>query len=515
MDGATRAALDAALAAEDPWTELAELRRAGPAELLAVAEQRYALAEAPERRKLSWLLGGLKAPAGPVLLRLLAAHSGDDAFDLLGTAVRCGVRMPSELVRRLAEEFGPVEPVLHAMGLTGDPAFGEYLARWLDEPDKQRAAAIALGRLGDRRWTVPIAERLGRAEGLNHTGLAVALELLGDPAAVPHLVRQLKDASAPGALLHALVRLTGRDPLVPLWDGPSRRHRKAVWRVWSSVDPAEPAEPEIRELVVESARRARFELHEGRGLIRIDYDPPAPGSTWPRWDKSLLVGDDPLYRVSSDCGTCETVLHLLGWPERSAAAVAEQLRTAVSTVDSLGDGVLSALRPLVREMPSGHYRAYLVDLPVEWVTEPGASWWVRRWEHREGMEMDEDGWPGVEHFQLPDRIPGPLPTFGVLLPGQPPHRLDPETVASYRNAIDAGYRPAAVVLGWVEDSYVEAEFEERFLIGVTLDGHHKLAAYADAGVPARIVLLARGEDNWHPDYDWRDRFEEVLAQFSG
>ncbi|GAA2783982.1 HEAT repeat domain-containing protein [Crossiella cryophila] len=512
MAGTTQAALDAALVAADPWAELGALVEAPAPDLAQVAEARYATAEAEQRRRLSWLLGHLGDPGAAAVLRLLAAHTGDDAHDLLGTAVRRGLRLPGELLWRLAADLGDAEPVLHAMGLAADPGFADYLGARLGSKGKRAAAAMALGRLGDRRWTEPIARRLAEVVGLEHTAFVVALELLGDPAAAPYLVRQLKDAVAPGDLLHALVRLTGRDPLLPLWTGPSAESRQTLWRRWSEVDLAVRAEPEIRELVL-GARRAEFELHEGRGRIRFGYDPPVPGSVWPRWNRSLLVGGQPLYQVGSDCGTCQTMLWLLGWPERVSAASADRLRAALSTVDSLADGVLAALAPLVLELPTGHYRAYLVDLPVQRVTEPGKSWWVRRWDDREGAVRTDEDWPGVEHFQLPERIPGPMPTYGVLLPSQP--RLDPDTVARHRAAIAAGARPAAVVLGWIEDTWVEAEFEERFLVGAVLDGHHKLAAYAEAGVPARVLLLARGEDNWHPDHGWADRFEAVLGQFSG
>jgi hypothetical protein len=84
----------------------------------------------------------------------------------------------------------------------------------------------------------------------------------------------------------------------------------------------------------------------------------------------------------------------------------------------------------------------------------------------------------------------------------PTHALrTEETVATHRAAIDAGRRPAALLWGWVEQKYVEMEHLELFLIGVTLDGHHRLAAYAAAGVPARAVLVARLEDSWGEDPD--------------
>ena len=63
-------------------------------------------------------------------------------------------------------------------------------------------------------------------------------------------------------------------------------------------------------------------------------------------------------------------------------------------------------------------------------------------------------------------------------------------MARHAALIAAGERPAAVVLGWIDDRYVKARHEERWLVGAVLDGHHRLAAYAAAGVPARLLLLA-------------------------
>ncbi|MEU7006455.1 hypothetical protein [Streptomyces sp. NPDC046332] len=104
-----------------------------------------------------------------------------------------------------------------------------------------------------------------------------------------------------------------------------------------------------------------------------------------------------------------------------------------------------------------------------------------------------DHWPGVAHFQLTTPVPGgrvPF-TYGAFLPSQPPETLDPATLARHAAAIAAGERPAAVVLGWIDDRYVEARHEERWLVGAVLDGHHRLAAYAAAGMPARVLLIAR------------------------
>ncbi|WP_405714418.1 MULTISPECIES: hypothetical protein [unclassified Streptomyces] len=121
-------------------------------------------------------------------------------------------------------------------------------------------------------------------------------------------------------------------------------------------------------------------------------------------------------------------------------------------------------------------------------------------------------WPGTAHFQLRDRIPGETPTYGALLPSQPLEALDADTATRYTSAVTAGHRPAALALAWVEDIYVRAEHPERFLVAAVLDGHHKLAAYAAAGVPARGLLLSRAEDNRGPEAGWSKAFDEALGQ---
>jgi hypothetical protein len=314
---------------------------------------------------------------------------------------------------------------------------------------------------------------------------------------------------------HALVRLTGRDPLLSLWSTPEEFTRNAR-RVWAGVAGAGPVPPDIRGPIVESPTRARFDLDEGRGRIRVDFDPPTPGSSWPRWDKSLFVGGEPLYRVGSVCDTCETALRLLDWPPRHAVRGAARLRGALADVDALNAELLDAVGPLLGELSTGHYRVFLTDLPLERVTTPERSWWVRRWEDRTeshlSPEPDLVGWPGTDHFQLTHRIAGPVPTYGVLVPSQPPAALDEVQVARHRAAIEDGARPAALVLGWVEDRWVQAEHEERFLVGAVLDGHHRLAAYAEADVPARVVLLARLEDNWASQGGWGASLEAVLPR---
>ncbi|MDV5143138.1 hypothetical protein R1T08_02110 [Streptomyces sp. SBC-4] len=518
-DDTVRVQLRAALRADDPWTALYALNTNRPAGLTEAVEELYRsdADRAACRPYLTWLLQVLGEPGDAVLLRLFAdpAFSAEDRQDLLRTTVARELRLPAELLRTYEEEAaasggsdaradGPPAPELvDAMGLSGDPSFAPRLGALLENPAAPRdRAALALGRLGAREWTAPIAGRLSEVTGLDRTAFAVALELMGDPAAVPHLLRWLAESGEERVydVHHALVRLTGRDPLLP--EGASgAAYASAVRAAWADGS-TERAPAVLRDVVVESGARARFSVDGGAGRIRVTFDPPSPGSSWPRWDRSLTFDGKPLYRIGSLCDTCELGLTLLDWPGAEAGRIAARMRGRLAGLDRLDAALLAEWSPVLGELETGHYRALLLDLPLERVAEPAQSWWFRRAAARaeeDGEDSEcsedrpEDSWPGVEHFQLTAPVAGgrvPF-TYGALLPSQPPEALDPATVARHAAAVAAGERPAAVVLGWLDDRYVEARHEERWLVGAVLDGHHRLAAYAAAGVPARVLLLAR------------------------
>jgi hypothetical protein len=283
------------------------------------------------------------------------------------------------------------------------------------------------------------------------------------------------------------------------------RKPEAIRAAWDSVDVGEPARPDLRDVRVRETDAA-FVLEDGLGRILIDDDPPRPGSVWPRWNRSLLVAGTPVYHLGSTCGTCESTMHLAGWPAESVAESSARLRDRLADLPRLDADLIDAARPLLVDLPTGHYRVFLLDLDVEWVNDPEMSWRHRRMQQRgEDDELDGPRWPGTDHFQVREPIPGAPPAYCVVMPSRSPELLRDERVAEHAAAIAAGARPAALLWGWVDDRWVEMEYHERFLTAVVLDGHHKLTAYARAGVPARVVLLSRSEDNWGPPED-RDRY---------
>jgi hypothetical protein len=508
------------------WRTLEQLAAAPPADLIACVRRRYADGDDRDRRFLIWLLGRLPERAGEATARdwLRAAAGHDDAVQLLDLFNGQGWPLSaSELERSLASGAPDVlASAVAAAGASGDAGLAPRIAVHLDNPRVAMHAAIALGRLRATEHTSGLVARLPGLKGLTYAGFVVALELMNDPAAVPGLRDWL--ALAPDELVwdvhHALHELTGRDPLLPL-HADRAATVSAIRAAWAEVDLARaPAAPSLDAFELRDPAEAAFVVRDGRGLITIEHDPPPPGSSWPRWNKSLLVGGQALYAVGSDCGTCETTLRLTGWPAERAAALAASARDALRDVASLGRPLFDRLEPLLAGLRSGHYVATLADLDLERVASPETSWWARRYALRDpdapGSTTDAaSSWPGVEHFQLREPIPGEERTFGVILPSQPPSALAPDTVDAYARLIRAGERPAALVLAWVEAKEIAGEVPERFLVGVVLDGHHKLAAHARAGIPARALLLCRLEDTWGPPED-RERFiREATAPLKG
>lgn len=362
------------------------------------------------------------------------------------------------------------------------------LGALLSDPERGADAAIELGRRGAREYSGAIAAALPGMTG-GREAFVAALEMMGDPSVVSVLLTQTGD----WAVHEALVRLTGRDPLVT-----------DLARAWDDVDLAAPPSLSVAVDAV-GPHRADLTLHDTLGRLRIGY----VSTAWPRWNRSLLVDSVPMYSVGSVCGTCETVIALTGWPSGEVASVTARLRDRLADLSALDADLVDALRPVLVALPSGHYRLYLVDLDLEEVTDAATSWWHRRYDRRE--EYDEDRyWPGITHFQLRQEIPGEVPAYGVVMPSSP--RRDPATVSVHRAAIERGARPAALLWGWIDDRHVEMAYPERFLVNVVLDGHHRLAAYAGSGVPARAVLVSRVEDNWGPPGE-RDRYlNEVVSE---
>ncbi len=379
----------------------------------------------------------------------------------------------------------------------------ELLKSAWDGPDRVDVA-LAWGHARQHQHTHRVVAALEATDSDDHFDhLAVALELMGDSTAVPALRRLMAavPANRVGSLAITLGALAPPGPALD-WTRADPVERLRRW--WT-----EDRRPELGLADVEHQPNGWLLLRcHGTGRIRIAHPPPLRKRTWARWSKALYVGDRLLYHLSSDCPTCETVL---GWcgadaPREGADAVGHALRD-LPTLDRRS---LDGLEPLLCQLGSDRYIAALCELAVERVDEAEAerSWYFRRVHHREPEDPDwadaYDGsedtpasrWPGTAHFQLPDRVPTPIPTAVTLLPTQPIDSFDEAVLAERRRAIADGELPAAVGLGWLESRCVLGDYPESFFQVVLLDGHHTLEAWRRQGLPARLVVLCPLSRSW-------------------
>jgi hypothetical protein len=451
-----------ALADRDDWAALEDLAGAAPAGLIAAVRRRWHC-DPDRREELVFLLSqSLDPEIAGILLELLSGAGGKLAGRLLELTSRWTVPVPrAELVRLLADPTA--RPAAITAAAHGPAESAALIRPFLDDPSVRGSAATTLARLGD-------VASLAAVTALLETGdraIPRALELLGDASVVP-AARARLDRAAPAEVegLHRLlIALTGHDPVIP-GGGDRGAAIRAAWRGW---DPATRPRPRVEAVGAIDPDRAAFVVTDGQGLVRIGFDDSG-------WRRSLRVGARRTYDLGSICDTCETALILAGWPDRPAEVSAERLRDALADVPAVTPELLDAAAPLLSVQRSGEYVAALVDLDLGRVT------------------AGEAPWPETDHFRLRTE----LPFAGVVLPTQPLAAADDDTVAGHARAIAAGRRPAALLTAWLEDRYVHAERHERHLVGLVLDGHHKLLAYAAAGVPARALMVFRVEDSWGP-----------------
>lgn len=388
--------------------------------------------------------------------------------------------------------------------------------------EERMQAAITLGHLGATEFAPALAARLSKEKGRTFQAVVAALEMLRDRTVVPVLVSALQTATNDQVwdLAHALAVISGIDASEAPRSTPEQR-RDAWLDAAAAGTLAAPPPPRVANVTSAASGLAYFDVLFGRGDVQIDFDPPSPGATWPRWGRSLFVRGRQVLDIGSTCGTCQSLLRFVSWPAEDVSALAEVLEDRRGKVDVIE--WVRSWEPLLCRMRGGAYVAADLSFRVERIDSARNrdSWFVRRNELRvdeddggEGQAPLEDAdpfWPGMTHYQGPrEKVP---PTYPVVLPLADPGALDAKAVDQFAAAIAEGDRPPVVAYAWIDEREVEARWAERFLYLAVLNGHHRLEAYARAGVPARIIAVARIEDSWGPPDEPAKFLEEAFVLF--
>jgi HEAT repeat protein len=473
------------------------------------------------------LLSRLEGPDAEVALRsFLRSHD----LDAVAAAIRALARYlspadSSTLAAFIRHEDQSVRiAAIVAAGHARDQSVAGLVAARLDAPSEEERmqAAITLGHLGAQEYALALAERLTKDKGRVFQAVVSALEMLRSRTVLPVLVNALQKATDDQVwdIAHALAVISGVDVAVDPRAAPGRV-RKAWLRAAAKDMLATVPAARVANVTRGADGFSSFDVLFGRGDVQIDFDRPEPGTTWPRWGRSLLVRGQQVLDIGSTCGTCESLLRFGAWPAEDVSRLAEILEDRRGEMDLVS--CVKSWEPLLCRLRAGRYLAADLTLPVERIDSMRKrdSWFVRRNELR--VDDDDAGeaaaplsdadlfWPGMTHYQGPrESVP---PTYPVVLPLTDPGALDTKTVDRFAAAIREGGRPPVVAYTWLDEREVEARWAERFLYLAVLNGHHRLEAYAHTGVPARIVAVARIEDSWGPPDEPATYLEEAFALF--
>jgi hypothetical protein len=510
------------------WPVVERLLAVGDPELLSEVRRRTEAGDFDTAgRAVVSLLSRLRGPDAEAALRALLPSRD---LDTVADALRA-------LAPYLSPTDGPMlssflEHADHSVRLAAIVASGHSKNRGLasavaarlsaQSEEERMQAAIALGHLGEPAQSSSLAARLGKERGRTFTAFAAALEMLRAPDVVPTLVDVLRTAPREQVwdLTHALWSVSGVDVAVD-----ARAEPEQVRRAWLKAaaggDLTSAPAARVSKSRRDAAGLVTFDVLYGHGRIRIDFDKPAPGATWPRWNRSLFVGDRKVIEVGSTCGTCESLLRFVDWPGQEISALAQSLEDRSGRRDL--PETVAAWTPLLCELRSGNYFAAELSFPIERIDSNRRhdSWFNRRRELRidedepdasPAMDEADDACPAMTHYQGPRASEPPL--YPVVLPLADPVALVRPTVDEYVRRIAEGDRPPVVAFAWIDDREVQSVWHERFLFLAVLNGHHRLEAYARAGVPARLLAFARIDDSWGPPEDPGRYLRESFAAWS-
>lgn len=183
-----------------------------------------------------------------------------------------------------------------------------------------------------------------------------------------------------------------------------------------------------------------------------------------------IWGDPYVCEAYTASGTCDRLAVLAG-----DAGLRREMRALTGELALPRDGIpREALRPLLDMMPGGRYRIGRVELAYSPLLLA-----------HEGTKVPNGRFYSVSgnlvHWYDGDPI-GPEGPFLVPTQRWPPPA--DRTVSHYKTMIRTGQRPLAVLLA-PPDSGRGLGFD----IAYVLDGHHKLAAYADQGVAPHCLVI--------------------------
>jgi len=250
----------------------------------------------------------------------------------------------------------------------------------------------------------------------------------------------------------------------------------------------------------------------------------------------LEVNGARKFEVGNDCNTCHFWFKMLQDPHLPTNKKIANLPKTIQLPRPVDESLVQELAPLLELMEKGEYLVFetSMNLSGPYDSDDEASYFFQS----EFMELwdiedpkEEGLLSGWEHYEGQRPRVFRHPESGVMekqydfaIPLVPRAALKEEYIKIYQQMIQNGDRPRVLMLGMYQRGIPEAVKKGQiknlhsFMAGFLLDGHHKVAAYRRAGVPAKfLVILAPKASKYHllkdegPASKAQARFEERLA----
>ncbi len=240
------------------------------------------------------------------------------------------------------------------------------------------------------------------------------------------------------------------------------------------------------------------------------------------------------FEVGNDCDTCHFWFKMLQEPRLPTSRKIANLPKTIQLPRPVDETLVQELAPMLELMEKGDYLVFetSVNLSGPYDSEDEGSYFFQS----EFMELwdiedpkEEGLLSGWEHYESSrPRVFRHAESnviekqFDFIVPLVPRAALKEEYVKLYQQMIQNGDRPRVLVLGMYQRGIPEAVKKgatkalHSFLAGFLLDGHHKVAAYRRAGVPAKfLVILSPKASKYHllkeEGAKTQARFEERLS----
>ncbi|MDE2038457.1 MAG: hypothetical protein KGO96_02945 [Elusimicrobia bacterium] len=247
----------------------------------------------------------------------------------------------------------------------------------------------------------------------------------------------------------------------------------------------------------------KVKLAQGKGFFKIGVEKKHGEAN----SIFLEINGSRKFEIGNDCDTCHFWFKCLHEPRLSTQKKIVNLPKTIHLPRPVDEAMISEISPLLDLLEKGEYAVFetTINLAGPYDSEDEGSYFF----NSEFMEIwdindpkEEGLLSGWEHYecQRPKLFrhseSGVLEKqFDFVIPLVPRASLKEENVRLYQQMIQNGDRPRILMLALYQRAIPESVKRghtknlHSFLAGFVLDGHHKLAAYRRAGVPAKFLTI--------------------------